>query len=831
MWKDFVYSLRSLLRNPLFTVAAVASLALGIGANTAIFSLLDQVVLRSLPVRDPESLVVLHTDYRAQGRSSSDNNESVFSYPLYRDLRASDAAFSGILARSGAGVRLAWKGNTEAASAELVSGNYFETLGIGAAIGRTLVPSDEGAAGSNPVVVLSHAYWSSQFGADAAILNQTVALNGQPFVVVGIADARFHGLMQGNSPDLFVPLTMEKSLIANFDVLSDRTTRWLNLFARLKPGESLPRAQAATDVAYHAAVANELAQRSDMHDERERQRFLNHRAALRPAAQGIAELRDKWEKPLRVLIAMVGLVLLIACANVAGLMVARSTGRQREIAIRLALGARRAALVRQLLLEGLILALAGGAVGLVVEHWSTAALLSILPREEAGGWLTASLDLPLLLYAFAISVACGLLFSLLPALQATRPDLAPTLKDQALSVASGGRTARLRQVLVSAQLALSLLLVVGAGLFSASAANLLNAHLGFRTSQLLMFSINATLDRPEATAAAAFCHDLQLRLSSMPNVVGVAAADGGPFSGSTTAGNITVEGYHSGKEEYTGATRIAVSPGYFRALGIPLRAGREFTERDDATAPKAVVVNETFVKRYFGNANPIGRRLQFGASTPPKLDREIVGVVADSRDDVRDPGKETIYTPYPQWDHPARMVFYVRSAGDPGPMAAAVRQATREADPDLPAVKIKTVAVRIRESLYTERLIAILSAAFGILATLLAAIGLYGVIAYSVARRTGEIGVRMALGALPADVLRLVLFGAVRLAAAGIVIGVAAALAAAKLVQSQLFGIAASDPAIYAGAAILLALVALIAAGVPAWRAARIDPVVALKYE
>jgi predicted permease len=831
MWKDFVYSLRSLLRSPLFTVAAVASLALGIGANTAIFSLLDQVVLRSLPVRDPESLVVLHTDYNAPGGATSDNYESVFSYPLYRDLRASDAAFSSILARGGTGVRLTWKGDTESAGADLVSGNYFQTLGVGAALGRTLAPSDEGAAGSNPVAVLSHACWSSRFGANPSILNQTVTLNGHPFVVVGVAEAKFHGLTQGNSPDLFVPLTMEQSLIPNFDVLSNRRMRWLDLFGRLKAGESLPRAQAASDVAYHAILVNELAQMEKMHDERDRQRFLNHRAALRPAAQGIAELREKWEKALRVLTAMVGLVLLIACANVAGLMVARSTGRQREIAIRLAMGARRSTLVRQLLLEGLVLALAGGVAGLMVEHWSTAALLSVLPRDEAGGWLTASLDLHLLLYALAISLACGLLFALFPALQATRPDLAPTLKDQALNVTSGGRPARLRQALAAAQLALSLLLVVGAGLFSSSAANLLNAHLGFRTSQLLSFSVNATLDRPAAAAAAAFYRDLQSRLSSMPNVVGVAAADCGPFSGSGSTSNITVEGYRAGQDEETDAQRVAVSPGYFGALAIPLLTGREFTDRDSAAAPKAVVVNETFVKRYLGNANPIGRRLQFGASTPPKLDREIVGVVADSRDDVRDPGKETIYSPYAQWDNPARIVFYVRTAGDPGRTIAALRQAVREADPNLPAVKIKTVEVRIRESLYTERLIAILSAAFGVLATLLAAIGLYGVMAYSVARRTGEIGVRMALGAVPADVLRLVLFGAVRLAAAGIVIGLAGALAAGRLIESQLFGIKAADPVIYGGAALLLALVALIAAGVPAWRAARIDPVVALKYE
>jgi predicted permease len=830
MWKDFVYSLRSLRRSPLFTAAAVASLALGIGANTAIFSLLDQVVLRSLPVRDPESLVVLHTDYSAPGNASSDNDESVFSYPLYRDLRASGAAFSGIVARSAARVRLAWNGNTEAAGAELVSGNFFRTLGIGAALGRTLAPSDEGAPDANPVAVLSHAYWSSHCGSNPAIVNRTVSMNGHPFVVVGIAAASFNGLLQGNSPDVYVPLTMEKSLIPNYDVLADRRMRWLNLFGRLKPGETLPRAQAATGVAYHAIIAGELAGLGEMRDERSRQRFLNHRATLRPAARGIAQLRDKWEKPLRVLTAMVGLVLLIACANVAGLMVARAAGRQREIAIRLAMGARRVALVRQLLIEGLLLALAGGVAGLLVEQWSTAALVGMLPRGEAGGWIADSLDARLLAYAFAISLGCGLLFSLLPALQATRPDLAPALKDRSSNVASGG-PARLRAVLVGAQIALSLLLVVGAGLFSSSAANLLNAQLGFRSSQLLMFNVNATLDRPETAAATAFYRDLSLRLTALPNVVGVAAAEGGPFSGSDSASNITVEGYRAAPDEETHAQHITVSPGYFGGLGIPLRAGREFGDRDNAAAPKAVVVNETFVKRYFGKANPLGRRLQFGSSTPPKLDREIVGVVADSRDDVRDPGKETIYYPYAQWDKPSRLVFYVRAAGDPGRVATALRQAVREAGPNLPAVESKTVELKIRESLYTERLIAILSAAFGILATLLAAIGLYGVIAYSVARRTGEIGVRMALGAVPADVLRLVLGGAARLAAVGIAIGLAAAFAGGRLIESQLFGIKASDPVIYVGAAVLLAAVALVAAGVPAWRAARIDPVTALKYE
>jgi len=831
MWVDLLHGARALRRSPVFTTAAVLSLALGIGANTAIFSLLDQVVLRSLPVADPERLVALHGSYSGPGDSSSSwstNSESVFPYPLYRDLRDRIPAFTGILACATAPVRVTWQGSTQAAQAELMSGNYFTTLGVPAIRGRVISREDDGAPGAHPVAVLSHSFWTSHLGANPGIVNQTVAINGHPFVVIGVASGNFNGLVQGDSPDVFVPIAMQRAITPTEDVLEDRSHSWLNFFARIKPGESLARAQAATDVAFHAILEADLRQGGAPRDRKDRDALLTSRLELRPAARGITELREKWEKPLRVLLTMVGLVLLIACANVAGLLVARGTGRQREIAIRLALGAKRRLLVSQLLLEGLLLALAGAAAGLLVEHWSTAALLRILPRDAAAGWVSASLDLRVLGYTLALSVVCALLFALIPALQATRPNVAGTLKDQASNVLSSGSSARLRRVLVTMQVALSLVLVVGAGLFSASAANLLNASRGFRAERLWMFSVDATLIRNGTAAANAFYHDLLDRLAALPDASGVAAGDGGPYSGAGWGTSIRVEGYQPGEKSFASSSLEAISPGYFRALSIPLRAGREFSDRD--VAVKAVVVNEAFVKRYFPNQNPLGRHVGIGG---PKaaLDREIVGIAADIRTNVRRPVYSTIYFPYTQRPAPARMVFYIRAIGNDTRLAAAIRRAVREGDAGLPVPEIQPVELRIRESLYTQRLVAVLASAFGILATLLAAIGIYGVIAFAVARRTAEIGVRMALGALPADVLRMVLLDAGRMVAAGVVIGLGAAFALSRYVESQLFGIQAADLPIYAGAAGALAAVAALAALAPAWRASRIDPISALRYE
>lgn len=834
VWKDLLHGVRALRRSPVFTTAAVLSLALGIGANTAIFSLLDQVVLRSLPVADPERLVAVHGSYSGPGDSSSSwstNSESVFPYPFYRDLRDRDPAFSGILACAIAPVRITWRSSTQAAEAEIVTGNYFTTLGAAAALGRVIAPQDDGAPGANPVAVLSHGFWASRLGADPAILDQTVAINGQPFVVIGVAGASFNGLVQGDSPDLFVPIAMQRAIAPAMNSIEDRTFSWLTFFARLKPGESQAKAQAATDVLFRAIREADLNQSGAPHDQKARESLLKSRLELRPAAHGITELREKWEKPLTVLMIMVGLVLLIACANVAGLLVARATGRQREIAIRLALGAKRWALVKQLLTEGVLLAAAGVVAGLLVEQWSTSALLRILPRDAAGGWVTNSLDLRMLGYSLAVSMMCALLFALVPALQATGPNVAHTLKDQASNVLSHGYAAQLRRMLVTAQVALSLLLVVGAGLFSVSAANLIDADRGFRAKHLSMFSVDATLIRTGPAAATAFYHDLLDRLSALPEQGGVAAGDGGPYSGAGWGSGIQVEGYRPGEKGFASSPLEAISPGYFRTLGIPLRAGREFNDRDTAAAPKAVVVDEAFVQRYFAGQNPIGRHVAFGGPKTTVLDREIVGIAADARDNVRRPVSSTIYFPYTQREKPARLAFYVRVTGDDTRLAAAIRRSVREADAGLPVPEIKPVELRISESLYTTRLVAGLSTAFGILATLLAAIGLYGVIAFAVARRTREIGVRMALGALPGDVVRMVLLDAGRMVAAGIVIGLAAAFVLSRYVESQLFGIQAADLVVYAGAAGTLAVVAAVAAFVPARRASRIDPVSALRYE
>ena len=672
-----------------------------------------------------------------------------------------------------------------------------------------------------------HAYWSERFGGDPAILNRTIAINGQPFVVVGVANANFNGLVQGDSPAVFVPIAMQHAIAPAMTPMEDPTFSWLTFFARLKPGESLAHAQAATDVVFHALLQAELNQRPGALDPKDREAILKNRLELRPAARGIAELREKWEKPLTVLMVMVALVLLIACANVAGLLVARATGRQREIAIRLALGAKRWALVRQLLADGILLAFGGAIAGLLLARWSTSAMLRILPRDTAGRWINNSLDVRMLGYTLAVCIICALLFAVVPALQAVRPELAGTLKDQASNVLSRGSSARLRRVLVTVQVALSLVLAVGAGLFSVSAAKLIDADRGFRTERLSMFIADATLIRSGQAEANAFYHDLLQRLSALPGQSGVAACDSGPYAGAGFGMGAAVEGYQG----FATTTTEAIAPGYFRTLGIRLRAGREFNESDMGGAAKAVVIDEAFAKRYFANRNPIGMHLALGNPTAKVLDREIVGIAAEVHPNVRRAAFSTVYYPYTQRDKPAALAIYVRGTGSQDRLATAIRQAVREADAGLPVPEVAPVELKIRESLYTNRLVAALSLAFGILAMCLAAIGLYGVIAYAVARRTGEIGVRMALGALPGDVIRMVLLDAVRMVGAGILIGLVAAFALGRYVESQLFGIHAANAAIYAIAAGVLIAVAAVAAFAPARRASRIDPLSALRYE
>ncbi len=831
LWRDISFTGRVLRKSPGYAFVAVFSLALGIGANTAIFSLVNQVMLRRLPVRDPAHLVALHSEDGIDGTAVKDNYESVFSYPMYRSLSADGRAFRGMVARAGASVTLLYQGNAESAGAELVSGNFFEMLGVRAAAGRLLTPADDDAPMAHPVVVLNHSYWVKRFAASPSVINQTIHLNGFPMTVVGVSAAGFDGILPGNTPDIFVPLTMLGAAKPTWKALDDPSFRWLTLVARTNLGMSWEKAQAAARVAYRDALAAELVRPGFKASESDRKAYRDARLELRGATQGINELRKSNQGPLLALSAMVGLVLLIACANVASLTIARATARQRELRIRLAIGARRSDLIRQLVLEGLMLAMAGGALGLLVADWTMRALLRMMPQDFAGDWVTGGLNPWLLAFTFAVALLSGLLFSLVPALQATRPDLASVLRCGAATAAPGGAV-WLRKCVVTAQVALSLILVVAAGLFGNTLFNIARINLGFRPQNLLTFKVDASRSRPHMAESTAYYVDLTRRIAAIPGVTGVGASDGGPFSNSRHDGNITLEGYHPPKPEDAVDTQmIAVTPGFFAALGIPLRAGREFGERDGAGAPKVVVVNEAFVKRYCKGRNPLGLHMMLGGGSHPVLDHEIVGVAGDSRASSREPANEALYYPFSQSDKPDRLMFYVRSAGDASGLGNSIRAAAREADANVPLYSMFPITLRIADSIYGERLLAMLSIAFGALATLLAALGLYGIVAFTVARRTAEIGLRMALGAQPGDMLRMVVMEAARLALAGIAIGSAGALALSRLVQAQLFGVKAADPLILTGAAALLALVALGAALAPGLRAARIDPMLALKYE
>ena len=824
VWRDMRYAARTLRKSPAFTTVAVLTLALGIGANTAIFSAINAIMLRQLPVERPQELISLVSAY-------PNGVEPVFSYAAYRRIAADGAHLVDALAAST--VRrdaITIDGSPEPVDHKWVSGNYFTTLGVSAAVGRTLLASDDRLPPGEPVAVLNDAYWTRRFGRDPSVIGRRFRLKATTFTIVGVAPRPFFGDSPGETADLWMPLSAQPGTPSW--VWSGHSTTWLRILARRRPGITIEQARAGLEPVY-GRIRDDIAAGTDSSEFRTS--VLQSRLAVSEASGGSSRLRDNFSGPLLILMAIVGLVLVVACANVANLMLARAATRRRETAVCLAIGAGRLRLVRQGMAEALLLAAFGGLGGLFLATWGSSVLESLV-----SGALPISLDVSpdtsVLAFAVVMSCATAVVFGLLPALRAARIDPLGALK---AGGAPGRGTARipLGRTLVVTQIVVSLVLVVAAGLFVRSLLKLKDIEPGFDPDRVLLFRMTPPVDEQPVSVETRrnLYRQLLARAESVPGVDGASASFSGVFARETWGNVITVEGFvpRAGVTPRTFANSI--TPRYLDVMRIAVLRGRGLTDGDHETAPKVAIVNETFARQFFGEADPLGKRVGLCSSdpcgSPPRGMMEIVGVTEDAKYvDLREERRPMLYVPFTQFEQNLGEV-QVRTAEGPAAVAATIYRELAAVDSRLPIVAMMEARDRLDASIVAERLIAKLSATFGLLALALAGVGLYGLIAYVTTQRTGEIGIRMALGADRGDVRRLVLRDTLTLVLAGVLIGIPAALAGARLLASQLYEVGPNDPLAVSVGLVTLLGAAVLAGYLPARRAARVDPVVALRAE
>ncbi|MGQ0767429.1 MAG: ABC transporter permease [Gemmatimonadota bacterium] len=831
--KNLKLALRTLGRTPFVTAVAIASLALGIGANTAIFSMFQRILLDPLPVSEPGELINLSAPGPKPGSQSCSNAgscEDVFSYQMFRDLeRGSESVLTGLAGHVRFNANIAYRNQSLDADGLYVSGSYFRVLGVRAHLGRLLTPEDDLTIGGHFIAVLGHTYWETQLGSDPGVVGEVMTVNGQSLTIVGVAPPEFQSTTLGDRPNVFVPVTMRATVTPGWTGFDDRTSYWIYLFGRLKPGVAIEQASLSLNALYRPIIVDVEAPLQEGMSEQTMARFKARQVLVTKGSRGQSSIITEAKTPLLLLGSVTLIVLLIACTNVANLLLARGATRGMEMAVRLSLGAGRRQLVGQLLVEACVLAVIAGVVSLLVARGTLALLVSFLPPEAATS-MEFSINGRVMAFAGTLSLVTGLLFGLVPALQTTRPDLLSVIKSSAGRTSTARSVSKFRGVLVTAQMALSMALLCSAGLFIRSLANVSRVDLGLDVESVVRFGVAPVLNGYDPQRRRTLFRRMQEELAAIPGVTGVTADRVGILRGNNWGNSVNVEGFREDPDTDDGSNFNQVGAGYFRMLGVPILAGREFTASDDAATPKVAIVNEAFARKFGLGKDAVGKRMSEDDGNG--LDIEIVGLVRDAKySEVKDEIPPQYFRPYQQDTTIGSLVFYVRSAQSPASLLRTIPSVVSSLDPALPVSDLKTMPQQIRENVFLDRMISSFSSAFAVLATLLAAVGLYGVLAYAISQRTNEIGVRMALGADGRRVRGMILKQVAVMTAIGAVIGIAAAVGIGKAAGSLLYGLTGTDPIAVGGALLVLALVAFTAGYVPARRASRVHPMEALRYE